>query len=230
MFIIGLAVGGLIMAQWKTKPVRVLNPVAPYAALRDTRDNLTVEQTGLKQEITLLRKDIKLTQSQLKRDNQESQQLEELERLKEVIGLTELKGQGVQIILDDSRDLNAQGTAEAAIAHAADMRDLVNYLWTRGAKAISINNERITSSSSIDCIINTVMINNTKHTTPFVFNVLGDPRQLQEALQDKNALINIYNRVRREGLVFNFSRQKDLTVPAYAGSFPTDNMKVRGQL
>jgi uncharacterized protein YlxW (UPF0749 family) len=87
------------------------------------------------------------------------------------------------------------------------MRDLVNYLWLKGAKAISIEGaggkeERVGPMTSIDCIVNTVLINGTKIVPPFQIKAIGDRQVLNSAIGDKAALKQIYDRVDKEGLKF----------------------------
>lgn len=217
LLILGIGAGFLITAQWRTKSLRVSNPVTPYVALADTREQLTQEQLDFKDQISSLQEEIKEDQSRLKQQTQSKKKIEELERYKEEVGLTEKKGKGVIITMDDS----SLGLVTIdSITHAADLRDLVNFLWSLEAEAISINGERIIFNTSIDCIVNTILINSTKTTAPFIISVIGDQNKLLEQLNNKNNLKDIHKRVQSEGLIFQVSEARNLTIPAYDGSFP----------
>lgn len=224
LILIGLGVGLLLIAQSRVKPPRVLNPVTPFVALLDTQKSLTKEQTDLKKEISKLREEITIVQENLKKEKLQSASLiKEIEKYKEEVGLTEVKGEGVVIRMDDSPSF--PGTIEA-ITHAADLRDLVDFLWGEGAQAISINGERIIFSTSIDCIVNTILINTTRTINPFIIKVLGDPKTIEQSLKNENNLKEIHHRVKNEGLIFEVSRQTNLTIPSFNGSIKIEETKI----
>ena len=158
LLITGLILGLFLTAQWRAKPSRVTSPILPYTSLRDTRDILQDENNNLKKQITELHKKINENQDLLKKAKvTSSASLDYLEKLKSQIALSPLTGDGVKIILADS---NATPATEDTIVHASDLRDLVNLLWANGASGITINDQRFSASTSIDCIVNTILINN----------------------------------------------------------------------
>ncbi len=65
-----------------------------------------------------------------------------------------------------------------AVVHDGDLLEVVNALKNAGAEAISINNQRITNSSSITCIGNVIKINGEKVSVPYVINAIGLPEKL----------------------------------------------------
>lgn len=214
---LAFAIGILFTAQWKTPTARISNPVISYVALKDTANDLTNKQLDYKSQISQLQKDNKSLQERLKTYTGSSkQEVEELQQLKIAVGLVEVRDKGVIITLNDSEKQEANTNS---IAHAADMRDLMNMLWLNGATAISINGQRITGSSSIDCIVNTVLINETRTTAPFVISVVGPQGDLYDKLTDKKVLAGIYYRVEKEGLIFKVDKSSDVFIPAYNGSF-----------
>ena len=223
LLIVGLGIGLLITAQWKTKPNRISDPIIPYISLRKTRDKLSHDQENLKSEVKRLQNQIEKEQKRLKKYKSNQNQIEELERIRKKIGLTEIKGSGVIITMDDSP--NSPATIDSVV-HAADLRDLVNFLWGIGAQAISINEERITFNTSIDCIVNSILINSTKSTPPFSIKVIGEPNILIEKLNNEDNLKDIHKRVKNQGLIFSVKEEKELTIPAYNGSFVIEYAKV----
>ncbi|PIR71313.1 MAG: hypothetical protein COU44_00365 [Candidatus Nealsonbacteria bacterium CG10_big_fil_rev_8_21_14_0_10_40_24] len=174
----------------------------------------------MKNQISLLQNQILDIGQKLKKTQSSSrQQVDQLAVLKDKTGLTELRGKGVVITLDDSAQFPASSNS---IAHAADMRDLVNFLWTQGVSGIAINNERIVASTSIDCIVNTVMINNTKMTTPFVMSVVSDNKDLKGYIEKNDNLTSIWQRVKNEGLKFAIIESDNIILPVYKGSLVVD--------
>lgn len=223
LLIIGIGIGLLITSQLKTKVTRVSNPVTPYVSLRDTRADLTSEQKKLKEEITKLQDEVTEKQQFLKKYSTSKKTVEEVEKYKERVGLTEKRDEGVIIKMDDSH----KGTANIdSITHAADLRDLVNFLWAIGAEAISINKERVVFNTSIDCIVNTILINSTRTTPPFEILAIGDAKTMTKQLENADNLKDIKKRVKSEGLVFEVVSSKDITIPAYDGSYILENISI----
>lgn len=216
LIILGIAVGLLLTAQWKTAPQRTVNPIAPYLALKKTNQDLIKEQTDLKNEIANIQKAIDSTTTLSRQDTASKNLVEKGKVLKEQVGLTQRQGGGVVITLDDAP--SGQGSSDN-ITHAADLRDIVNLLWKNGASAISINGERVVANTSIDCIVNTILINNTKTTAPFVITAIGDMHKLEKEVNDTNNLSDLWKRVKSDGVVFKVKTNWRVTVPAYNGSF-----------
>lgn len=216
LLIVGIGLGILVAAQWRSMPTRVTDPVAPYTGLKDTRDLLLTEQSQLKNEISKNHTDIANYQSSLKSNTSSSAKLVSLNSQKARAGLTKLSGPGVTVTLDDSKNGPA---SDDSIIHAPDLRDIVNLLWGSGAEAIQINSERIVTNSSIDCIVNTILVNNTHLTTPFVITALGDQKKMITALSFQDNLSDLYHRHFSNGLIFEFSGSPELTVDAFSGSF-----------
>lgn len=221
LLIIGMVVGLLVTSQLKSKPQRPSStPLSNYTLLKENQENLTKEQADLKNQISLLQNQILDIGQKLKKTQSSSrQQVDQLAVLKDKTGLTELRGKGMVITLDDSAQFPASSNS---IAHAADMRDLVNFLWTQGVSGIAINNERIVASTSIDCIVNTVMINNTKMTTPFVMSVVSDNKDLKGYIEKNDNLTSIWQRVKNEGLKFAIIESDNIILPVYKGSLVVD--------
>ena len=222
--IVGIGIGWLFAIQFKTTPTRVLNPVTPYLSLTQAQATLSRDQEETKNKIKALKKEIEESQSHIKSQQKSSKiMVEELERLKDKVGLTEIKGKGAVITLADS---SKEKPNIDSIVHAADLRDLVNILWGADAQAISVNDERLTNTSSIDSIINTILVDNTKITNPFVVRVVGDQKKIQKTLDDTNVLSDIKKRVKSEGLVFNVEKS-DITIDEFGASFSVNFAKTK---
>ncbi len=223
LIIIGIGIGLFFSAQWKTKQTRVSDSLSPYLSLQNTRDDLTKEQESLKNEINSLQNKIKDEEAKLKKYNSNRDKLDELDKDRELAGLTEVKGEGVVIKMDDSKNILVSSDS---IAHAADLRDLVNLFNGLSVKAIEINNERVVFATSIDCIVNTVMINLTKTTAPFTIKVIGDSKKISDALKDENNLSDLHKRIKENGLIFDISTDQNITIAPYNGSYNIEYAKI----
>lgn len=112
--------------------------------------------------------------------NEESSELieKELEQAKETFGLTDVSGDGLIITLTDNDEKSYT---------AKDLVELVNELREAGAKAISINGERITNITYIvDISTRYIKINNTTISSPYEVKVIGTKTYLKSALTIKN--------------------------------------------
>lgn len=216
--LVGIIFGIVIAAQSRSLPTRVTNPIAPYVSLKETREDLYDEQTELQNEILQLHKSIEKTQKESENSVLSKHELDSLNNKRALAGLTKLNGPGVILTLNDS---TKTPVSENSIIHAADLRDIVNLLWGAGAEAISINNQRIVLNSSIDCIVNTILLNDVKLSVPFQIEAIGDQSLMFARLTDANLLVNIHERVKKDGLIFNLQKNNDITVPIFNGGFQT---------
>lgn len=214
--VLGVLIGILIMAQWHSVPDRVTNPITPYTSLRETKESLYDEQDELKKEI----KTLQLSIDQIQKDSEDSaltkDEVEDLRNKKVLAGLTKLNGPGLIITLDDSKTV---ATSDESIIHAADLRDIINTLWGGGAEAISINNQRIVINSAIDCIVNLILVNNTRIAAPFKIEAIGNQNKMFAKVSGATSLQDLFQRKREQGITFIIQRNNDITVPAYDGSF-----------
>jgi uncharacterized protein YlxW (UPF0749 family) len=218
LLLTGVTLGLFLTSQWRAKPSRITSPLLPYTSLRETQEILQSENTSLKKQIGELQKQITQDQEILKKAKVGStSSLEELEKLKRLIALTPLKGEGVNITLADSAASATFATTDT-IVHAADLRDLINLLWASGASGIAINNQRISIFTSIDCIVNTILINNSRLTSPFTLAVVGNQKKLLEVLNDPSYLYDLHRR-KKLGLIFSVESAKEINLPPFNGSY-----------
>lgn len=208
--------GILITAQFRSIPARVSNPVAPYVSLKETRGELYTEQDQLRTEIKKLQDSIRQTQQENENNILTKDEIQSLNSQKNLAGLTKLNGSGVIIELDDSKK---SSVSEDSIIHASDLRDTLNILWASGAEGIEINNQRIVVSTAIDCIVNTILINNVRITTPFRIEAVGNQQTMYNALKDRSVLVSLWSRVSGENITFTITKNNDITLPAFDGSF-----------
>jgi uncharacterized protein YlxW (UPF0749 family) len=97
-------------------------------------------------------------------------------------GLSSLNGPGLRITLDDSTHLADGVDIQNYVIHEAYIRQLVNILWNGGAEAIAVNDQRITSTTEVFCSGSFIQINGTRQMTPYIITAIGDPHNLQSAL------------------------------------------------
>jgi len=179
------------------------------------------EKTILKyeQEIAGIRQgldDYQKSRTQGQGNLQELQKRLDEARLK--AGLVPLEGPGIVFTLTDRNEaleLAKKSGAEIDywnyLVHDTDVLHLVNELKVAGAEAISLNDERIVSTSDIKCGGYIVFVNGTRLGAPYTIKAIGDPTTLEEAIKTGPT----YASLESAEYPMTIKRQDKLVIPAY---------------
>ncbi|UOE92925.1 DUF881 domain-containing protein [Alkalihalobacillus sp. LMS39] len=128
--------------------------------------------------------------------------IEDLERLRKVVGSVKVKGPGVEVKLSDASYIADGGNPNDYIVHENHVQMVVDELLVAGAEAISINGQRITHRSYIRCIGPVILIDGHTSAAPFVVSAIGDTNTLEASLNIlggvKDRLVNDQIEVRIE--------------------------------
>lgn len=150
------------------------------------RDNLLEWKERAERAEADLEKSIKelenTRQATTNNDNSSKEKQEQLKQYNKLLGITDVTGPGITITISDSNTEAVSLDLSALIIHDADLRGLVNELANAGAEAISVNNERIVSSSCITCAGNVIQINGNKVGSPFTIKAIGNQESLYGAI------------------------------------------------
>lgn len=138
----------------------------------------------------------------------------EVEKLGMEAGLTDVEGPGVMVAMRDSSAPNLTGDEQNYIIHDNDLLSVINDLRDAGAEAISLNGERLLATSEVRCAGAVVIVNGRRYTAPFVFNAIGDPTTLYNALTMRNGVVDVLGQWKIEVKV---TASEKLTVPKYDG-------------
>lgn len=136
-------------------------------------------------------------------------------------GLTPVKGPAVTVALDDA-DLAASEvpegfTVDDVVVHQQDVQGVVNALWRGGAEAMQIMDQRVISTSAVRCVGNTLILQGRVYSPPFTITAIGDPEELQSAL-DEDPAVDIYRQyVDAVGLGYEVTRSDEVELPGFTG-------------
>lgn len=151
-------------------------------------------------------------------ENKEASKIldQELDQSKALLGLTDLKGEGVIITLKDNNE--TQFTSE-------NLRYLINELKYAGAEAISINGNRIINLTDIVTINNSfIVINgNTRINSPYEVKVIGDRKYLTSTLNMKNS--GFVDLMKSSNLEVNVKESDNILIGKYTGSIKSNYIK-----
>ena len=147
---------------------------------------------------------------------------QEIQRLKDPAGLTPRSGPGLKITLSDAPDdviESAQGDPNLLVVHQQDIQAVVNALWRGGADAVTIQGQRVISTTGIKCSGSTVQLQGVPYPQPFVIEAVGDIDDMTEAL-DGDGYVALYREQAADpGIAIGWSMEPDSRVeaPAYDG-------------
>jgi uncharacterized protein YlxW (UPF0749 family) len=120
-------------------------------------------------------------------DSSTSRVLARADRLAPVVGLAPVAGPAVQVTLDDagySLDTLPPGySVDDVVVHQQDLQGVVNALWAGGAEAVMVQDQRIISTSAVQCVGNTLYLQGRVYSPPYTVTAVGDPVALNAALE-----------------------------------------------
>lgn len=108
--------------------------------------------------------------------------LEDLERLRKIVGQVQVKGPGIEVSLEDASYLPDGANPNNYIVHEFHIQSVVHELFVAGAEAIAINGYRLTYQSYIQCVGPVISVDGNTSTAPFVITAIGDSDHLEAAL------------------------------------------------
>lgn len=147
---------------------------------------------------------------------------EELKKNNMLLGLTDVTGEGVVVTLKDNDAVDSSKVLDLSylLVHDGDLLGIVSELKNGGAEAISINGERIVSTSSITCEGNVISINGEKVSSPFVIKAIGKPT-MYSALSRPGGTIEYLN----SRIIATIKQESDITIEKYNGVISAKYMK-----
>lgn len=142
-------------------------------------------------------------------------------------GTTAVIGPSVTVALDDApklepgSPLEGNVTPDDLVVHQQDVQAVVNALWTGGAEAMQIMDQRVVATSAVRCVGNTLILQGRVYSPPFTVTAIGDPERLQAALDD-DAGVRLYREwANVVGLGYEVTSAEGTVLPAYAGPVTT---------
>lgn len=136
------------------------------------------------------------------------------ERLKELntyLGLTDVKGKGIIITVHDNT--SSKLVSNKDLVHDGDIRSIINEIKNIGADAISINGQRIVSSTVISCAGAVVQINGESIGAPFVIKAIGNDALFYNIQRPGSFL----NQMKEDGIFVTVEESDDITIEKFNG-------------
>lgn len=146
----------------------------------------------------------------------------ELEQANTLLGYNEISGQGLIIILKDANTSKVVGNATDYIVHDGDLLEVINALKNAGAEAISINGERIVSTTAVTCAGNITKVNGEKVGSPFEIKAIGLTEKLNGALTMPGGYLEL---LEDDGVQVEVKEAQNVVIPKYNGMYQFEYAK-----
>lgn len=164
---------------------------------KEKYDNLSEELESAEKKLELVRQEA--TQD----DATASAKEEQLKINNTLLGLTNVKGSGIIIEMEDGQMDNSILSIQSSsdlLVHNDDLLSLVNELRNAGAEAIEINGQRIINTSAITCEGNVIKINGERIGSPFTIKAIGSSQGL------------LYGQITRAGSYLEYMSNRGVNV------------------
>ena len=157
-------------------------------------------------------------QSASNSNESDSKNEEEIKNNQKLLGLTDIEGKGLIITLDENSDVNTEEILDinSYLVHEEDLLYIINELFNCGADAVSINDERIVSTTSILCDGNIIRINGKMIGVPVTIKAIGYPERLDGALTRPGGYLDV---MANDGVVVTVERSEYISIPKYDGVY-----------
>lgn len=213
--ILGIMVGLQYRTQASSVPLQVddrRKMLELVRALEAERNKMSAEITDLRSRVA----DMEASSNKLGAAGRQIQ--EQLNRSRVEAGLTGMKGPGIVVTLNDSpRTPPINTDPYFYIIHDVDLTALVNELWSAGAEAVSINEQRVVTRTSIRCVGPTVLVNGVRIAAPYTVKGIG-PNDLETALRMPGGFLDSMAALIGNGGQVTISRQTEVTIAPFEGS------------
>lgn len=181
--------------------------------LEAERNKLSVELSDIRGRMS------DLEEAAGKRESVSTQMQEQLNRSRIEAGLTGMRGPGVTVQLFDSgKSPSPDEDPYFFIVHDVDIQALVNEFWAAGAEAVSVNDQRVVTRTSIRCVGPTVLVNGVRMAAPYTVKAIGPPADLEAALRMPGGFLDSMAPLIKNGGQVKVNRQEELAIEPFDGS------------
>ena len=130
-------------------------------------------------------------------------------------------GPGLVVALNDAqRDANGRFPRDASpddlVVHQQDIDAVLNAMWSAGAEAIQMQDQRIIATSVVRCVGNTLLLNGRTYSPPYTITAIGDADAMQAAVAAAPLVILYKQYVVRFGLGYSEDVKDDVRIAGHS--------------
>lgn len=224
--IISIVLGGmcLVLVYGICVQIKTINNTNSSHSTSSTVNNLRDEVLRYKEKYDNRVEELEKAEAELEKvretttgNNEELTNLEEqIKQGNKMLGLTEVTGEGVIVTLNDNTTTSTSSVLDIStlVVHDTDVLSVINELKNAGAEAISINDQRLVSTTAISCDGNVISINGQKVGAPFEIKAIGLSEQLA-ALSRPGGYLSV---LKDYGIEAELVKSNNVTIPKYNGA------------
>lgn len=180
------------------------------------------DETGdLTERVATLNAEVEALSTQLG-DRSVGRVQDEIATLVDPAGLTEKSGAAVQVTLDDAT-IEAreayEGNPNDLVVHQQDIQAVANAMWSAGATAVTIQGQRLISTTGIKCEGSQVTLHGLPYSPPYVIVGIGDQAGIESELIT-DPVIAAYRddtQIAGGGVFWDMTALDSAVAPAYSG-------------
>jgi uncharacterized protein YlxW (UPF0749 family) len=138
-----------------------------------------------------------------------------------VSGSKAVSGPGLTVALDDAPASSPSFPgmhADDLVVHQQDVQHVINALWAGGAEAMTLQGERVISTSAFRCSGNIMLLHGKVFSPPYVIEAVGDPTALRASLDASPGVARYKEYVDAVGLGWSVTSSDQLSLPPFTGS------------
>ena len=141
--------------------------------------------------------------------------------LAELAGMDPVRGPGLVVTLTDAqRDAHGRFPRDASpddlVVHQQDITAVLNALWSAGAEAVQLQDQRIVATTVPRCVGNTLLLGGRTYSPPYTISAIGDAAAMRAALAEAPRVVLYRQYVVRFGLGYREEARADLELAGHS--------------
>jgi uncharacterized protein YlxW (UPF0749 family) len=194
--------------------------------LSDLIRNVDQRNSASERQIVRLREEVAGLSESLSQDQLVAQARAQAKSLENPAGLSAVSGNGLAVTLNDAppdaADRRLPGlpppSPDDLVVHQQDVQAVVNALWSGGAEAMQIMDQRVIATSAVRCVGNTLILQGRVYSPPYKVLAIGDATRMRNALKASPKLRLYRQYVDAYGLGYRIEERRAVKLSGYSGT------------
>ena len=136
-------------------------------------------------------------------------------------GAVAVSGPGVEVALEDAptpeSGIPVDRVADDYVVHQQDVEGVINALRAGGAEALTVQGQRLLSTTTVRCVGNVLYVGARVYSPPFVIEAIGDTEGMADALEEAPGVRAFRAAADDFGLGYATETFDDRELPEYDG-------------
>ncbi len=147
-----------------------------------------------------------------------------VDRLRGPVGLDPVEGSGLTVTLDDAprEALNSLNDPNVDVSdllvHQQDIQAVANAMWAGGAEAMTIQGQRVSTTTGIKCVGNSVVLNDVPYAPPYRISAIGPTDEMLTSIDSSRQIDYYLQYVDIYGLGWDVQIEPQLEMPGFTGT------------